>query len=406
MALPSNVPKIEFTPTGLVIPTESEILTGVQADINQAFGGGVNPSLETPQGQLASSEAAVIGDKNNEFLYYVTQVDPLYASGRFQDAIGRIYFLTRKPATPTIVFCNLGGLPGTVIPPGTLAQDTNGNTYLCTNGATISDASTALNVEFENVLTGPIPCAASSLTQVYQSIAGWDTITNPADGVLGQNVESRAEFEYRRKNSVAINAQGSVQAMYANVFQVENVIDVFVIDNPTGATVNYGATAFPLLPHSVFVGVVGGEDDEVGPAIWEKKDMGCDMNGNTTVTVVDDTYSYPQPEYTITFNRPDPVPILFDVDIVDDPQLPSDIVARVKAAIIARFNGVDGSQRERMGATIFAGRYYASVATTSPIISIISIFVDTSGPVDQLQVPIGIDQYPTLSESDITVTLV
>ena len=99
----SSVPKIQFTPAGLVIPAETAVLAGVQDDINAAFGGGLNPALETPQGQLASSQAAIIGDKNNEFALFVNQVDPQYSADRFQDAIARIYFLTRKPATPTSV---------------------------------------------------------------------------------------------------------------------------------------------------------------------------------------------------------------------------------------------------------------------------------------------------------------
>ena len=122
----SSVPTIQFTPGGLVIPTDAAILAGVQADIDAAFGGGTNPALETPQGQIASSESAIISDKNAEVALIVNQVDPRYSDGIFQDAIGRIYYLTRKPATSTSVVATLGGAPGTVIPAGTLAQDTNG----------------------------------------------------------------------------------------------------------------------------------------------------------------------------------------------------------------------------------------------------------------------------------------
>ncbi|HNF64011.1 MAG TPA: baseplate J/gp47 family protein, partial [Rhodocyclaceae bacterium] len=122
-------------------------MAGVQADINAAFGGGLNPALETPQGQLASSQAAVIGDKNNEFALFVNQVDPQYSADRFQDAIGRIYFLTRKPATPTTVQATVNGLAGTVIPGGTLAQDTSGNTYACSGNVTI-DATGSVTAEF------------------------------------------------------------------------------------------------------------------------------------------------------------------------------------------------------------------------------------------------------------------
>ena len=56
------VPPIVFTPTGLDVPTAAEVLAGVQTDINAAFGGNINPALNTPQGQLASSETAVIVD--------------------------------------------------------------------------------------------------------------------------------------------------------------------------------------------------------------------------------------------------------------------------------------------------------------------------------------------------------
>ena len=62
----TNVPAITWTNGAPVLPAESAILAGVQADINAAFGGGVNPGLTTPQGQLAQTETAIIGEKNNE----------------------------------------------------------------------------------------------------------------------------------------------------------------------------------------------------------------------------------------------------------------------------------------------------------------------------------------------------
>jgi len=405
MASPSSVPKIQFTPAGLVIPAETDVLAGVQADINAAFGGGLNPALETPQGQLASSQAAVIGDKNNEFALFVNQVDPQYSADRFQDAIGRIYFLTRKPATPTTVQATVNGLAGTVIPGGTLAQDTSGNTYACSGNVTI-DATGSVTAEFQNIETGPIPCAAGTLTQVYQAIPGWDAITNAADGTLGSDVESRADFEYRRKNSVALNGKGTPQAIYAEVFALPDVLDVYVKDNPTGSTVNTGSTNYPVAAHSVYVAVVGGTDADVAAAIWRKKDVGCDYNGNTSVTVTDESgYSYPQPTYVVKFERPAALSIKFAVRVVNDVTMPSNIVASIKAAIIARFNGADGTTRERIGSLILASRYYGAVVSAGPNVSLVDVLIGTATPTLS-QVSVGIDQKPTLSASDITVTLV
>lgn len=405
MASPSSVPKIQFTPAGLVIPAETAILAGVQDDINAAFGGGLNPALETPQGQLASSQAAIIGDKNNEFALFVNQVDPQYSADRFQDAIARIYFLTRKPATPTSVQATLTGLAGTVVPAGTLAQDTSGNTYVCAGNVTIGITGT-VTAEFQNTTTGPIPCAAGTLTQVYQAVPGWDTITNAANGTLGSDVESRADFEYRRKNSVAKNGTGTPRAIYAEVFALADVLDVYVKDNPTGSAVNTGSTNYPIAAHSVYVAVVGGADADIASAIWRKKDLGCDTNGNTSATVVDQSgYSYPQPSYSIKFQRPASLAVKFAVRIVNDPSLPSNIVTLVKNAIIARFNGADGTTRERIGATILASRYYGAVVSVASNVSLLDVLIGTSSPT-LTQINVGIDQRPTVSAADITVTQV
>ena len=401
----SSVPAIRFTTAGLVIPQETDVLAAVQADINAAFGGGLNQALETPQGQLASSQSAIIGDKNSEFALYVNQVDPQYADGRMQDAIARIYFLTRFPARSTAVQCTVGGLVGTVIPAGTFADDTSGNRYASTGSVTIGATGTA-TVEFQNIVTGAVACPAGTLISVYQAIAGWDTITNATDGVIGAAVESRADFEYRRKNSVALNAKGTVQAIYANVFNVDNVLDVYVTDNTSGTVVNTGATNYPMAAHSVYVAAVGGLDADIAAAIWRKKDLGCDYNGNTSVTVTDTIgYNYPYPTYTVKFERPASLPIKFAVEIVNSTSLPADIVALTKAAIIARFNGTDGTSRERIGASILASRYYSAIAAVGTNVDVLSILIGTS-TATLTQVLVGIDKNPTVTATDITVTLI
>src|SRR5262252_6297603 len=133
----TNVPAPTFGPTGFVAPAESDILAGVQADINAAFGGGLNPGLSTPQGQLASSMAAIIGESNDSFLAIANGVDPAFATGRTQDAIARIYFLSRNPSLPTVLQVQCNGLAGVVIPVGATITDNSGNTYSCTTQGTI-----------------------------------------------------------------------------------------------------------------------------------------------------------------------------------------------------------------------------------------------------------------------------
>lgn len=404
MANTTSVPQIEFTPTGLVLPQESAILAGVQADIDAALGGGSNPGLTTPQGQLASSQTAILADNNAQFALFVNQVDPDNADGFMQDAIARIYFLDRLPGAGTVVQCDCVGAVGTPIPVGAQAQDANNNLYVCTQAGQIPVGGT-VSLPFVNVALGPIACPATTLTKIYKSIPGWDTINNPADGVVGALVETRAAFEYRRKNSVALNAHGSPQAIYAAVLNVPGVIDAFVVDNFLPTVLNYGSTAYPIKPKSVYVAAVGGAAQAIANAIQSKKDLGCDMNGNTTGMVEDPNYLVPRPQYTITWETPPALPIKFAVQISNVATLPTNIVSLVQAAIIASFNGADGSSRVRIGSLLLASKFYAPLALIGPEVSVVSILLGSATPTLTSQL-IGIDQQPTVSASNIAVALV
>jgi len=231
-----------FGPNGFVAPSEADILTGAIADNNAAFGGNLNPSLTTPQGQLAQSLTAIIGNCNDQYLALANGVDPAYATGRMQDAIGRIYFMTRKPAQATSVVAVCTGLAGTVIPAGTVAIDTAGNLYNAVTGGTIP-VSGSISLEFQGAVTGPISCSANSLNAIYKAIPGWDSVNNPTAGALGDNVETRAAFEARRAASVALNSKSTNAAICAAVYQVPNVLCAYVQDNSTSSPIAVGAQA-------------------------------------------------------------------------------------------------------------------------------------------------------------------
>lgn len=404
MANTTSVPTIEFTPTGVVLPTQAAILAGVQTDIDGALGGGVNPGLTTPQGQLASSQTAIISDCNDQFALFVNQVDPDNADSFMQDAIARIYFLDRLAGTSTVVQCDCVGAVGTNIPVGAQAQDTSGNLYLCLQAGQIGVTGT-ISLSFACIVLGPTACPTGTLTKIYKGIGGWDTINNPADGVVGSLVETRAAFEFRRANSVALNAHGSPQAIYAAVLNVPGVIDAYVIDNPEDTTVNTGSTNYPIVRKSVYVAVVGGLAQSIANAIQSKKDLGCGMNGNTTGIVVDPNYLPPKPQYTIRWEVPPVLPIKFAIQIANAATLPTNIVALVQAAVIAAFNGADGSNRVRIGSLLLASKFYAGIANIGPEVSVISILLGSVTPTLTSQL-IGIDQQPTVSASNIAVTLV
>lgn len=356
-----TVPPVTFGPNGFVLPTESEILDALLADINVALGGNVNPGLTTPQGQIATSVAAITGDQNATFLWITTQVDPAYNSGRMQDAIGRIYFIDRIAGAPTTVTATCSGLTGTVIPVGALARAEDGNLYVCQDQGTIPAGGT-VDLTFACAVDGPIPCVSGTLNTIYQTVIGWDSIANAEDGALGRNVETAAEFEERRRLSTAINATGHLPAILGAVLQVEDVLDAYVTENDISTPVSIGGVL--VNANSIYVCALGGESQEIGEAIWSRKAPGAGYTGDTSVTVLDPSPEYvpPVPSYTVLFQRPDVVTYVVFVTMRDNNGVPSDGLAQVQAAVISAFAGADGGSRAKIGSTVFASRYYGPVA--------------------------------------------
>lgn len=356
----TSVPPVVFGPNGFLAPSEADILAGVMADIDAAFGGGVNPALESPQGQIATSQASIIGSVNDTFVYLTNQVDPAFASGRMQDAIARIYFLERNPSLPTVVQAVCSGLTGVVIPVGALAVAADGNLYSCT-GSGIIPNSGSITLGFECNVDGPIACPAGTLNAIYQAIPGWDSIDNVDDGVLGTDIENRAEFETRRRDTVAANSVTTMGAIIGAVAKVPNVLDYYGFDNGSNAPRIIGNVTIPA--NSIFVCVAGGLNIDVAQAILSKKAPGCAYYGNTTVTAFDSNPLYSAPvAYTVKFERPTSLAILFAVSVVNGPQTPSNAVALIQNAIMAAFAGADGGQRARIGTPLYATRYIAPVA--------------------------------------------
>jgi len=400
----TSVPTITFGASGFVAPAESAILAGVLADYNTAFGGNLNTQLETPQGQLASSTAAIIADANDAFLTIANGIDPAYADGRFQDAIGRIYFLTRNPASSTVVIGTCTGLPGVVIPTGALAVDTGGNRYAASGPGTIG-AGGSVDIQFVCTATGAIPCAVGALSTIYQAIPGWDSVTNATEGVLGSDVEGRAAFEARREQSVAANALGSLPSILGAILAVPGVLDAYVTENVTAGSISIGGVS--VAAHSLYASVAGGTDLDVATAIWSRKSVGCAYNGNTTVTVTDSRsgYAVPYPTYSVTFERPTSLPIKFGLTIRNSPAVPGDYLDQIQDAIIAAFAGDDGGPRARIGSEILALRFFQPVAALGAWAQIISLQIGTSTP-SSTYVDVPINQVPTISASDIVVALV
>lgn len=395
MSLKTNVPSVVIDNTGIKLPTEDAILAGVLADFNQAFGGNLNLNLDTPQGQLASSLAAIIADCHNQLATLMNQFNPDYAEGAMQDAISKIYFIERKPATDSVVYVDFIGAAGTVIPRGFLVKDASGNLWRLNETISILAEGSVTGML---TASGRIEAPAHTVNTIYKAIVGLDRVDNPSDAIPGKLIESREDFRDRRNRSVAINAHGTPQSVYANVFSVDGVSDVYVIDNPKNEEVKIGATSYSLKPHSIYVAVVGGDDIDIAKVIWKYAGSGCDYNGNTSVIVSDDNYTEPKPSYEIQFMRPTPKPVYFRVKV--KPGAPIGYQEVIKKAIIDAFNG-----QAKIGSDIYSIRFVAPVVKAMPDANILNVEISLVRDSWGNSVSLGVDQQPVISSENIEVVV-
>lgn len=389
--------------TGLTVDSAADVLAQIEADWQNAFSGGGLPPLDvdpaTPAGQLIATQAALVQAKDSEILFLAQQFNPETAEGRWQDALGKIYFLTRKTAESTVVTCACGGLYNTVIPAGSIVQSADGYQLASIDDATIP-ASGTVNVEFAVTETGPVEIPAGSVMKIITVIPGWDTVTNEAAGVLGRDEETRTEFETRRYNSVAANAQGSVLAIQGAIAQVDGVLDCVVMENSTNAQITVHGVNID--PHSICASVYGGDGTDIAEAIYRRKDAGCGTTGNTVVTYSDPEYN--NATYTYNILRPTPTAVKMTVTIKQTDATPASIAEDIKNALIADFYGQGSNARVSTAAVLYASRFYP-VVIAAGVSDFVSLEIALGSGSLASYIDINADQEPTLSEDDITVVI-
>lgn len=363
----------------------------------------LNVNAESPAGQLIDGETALIAQKDSELLYLANAFNPKTSTGKFQDALGQIYFISRQVAQPTYVTCQCFGLYGTVIPYGAIVQSTDGFTFVNTAPATIGTNGT-VTIIVRCSETGAVSVAPGAIAQIITTIPGWDSITNEASGTIGRAEETQAEFENRRYESVAKNSHGSVAAIYGTLSNIPNVVACRVLENRTDSTITLHEVE--LKSHSVYISIYGGDDDAIASGIYHKIDGGCGTNGNTllTYTPTEEDEDQPGAVYTYAIERPATVDMAVLVEIRNTSSTPTNIEQLVKDAIIANFNGeTTNNLRVAMAQTVFASRFYCSVveAGVEDLIKITIAYPAGSAFVDSVEIPAN--QIPVINEANITV---
>lgn len=144
-----------ITSSGVIIPDTAEQRTAVENEFKAVFGQDLDVSPETPQGVLITMETenrdAIV--RNNAEL--ANQINPDLAGGVFLDAIWALMGGQRRDATRSILTqVQFGGVPGTIIPKGSLAETLAGDAFFTTKSLIIGKNGT-VSGDMRAVETGP-----------------------------------------------------------------------------------------------------------------------------------------------------------------------------------------------------------------------------------------------------------
>lgn len=347
---------------GVIIPDTAELKTSVENEYKNALGDDLDVSSATPQGRLIEMETIARADVLATNALVANCFNPNSAFGVFLDAVSALTGTYRKKSTKTRVLATITGQPNTTIPAGSQARTSAGDLFQLVNDYTFTSSGTA-NRYFEAVQEGAIPCVIGTLTQIVSPVLGWETINNPSGAIIGTNEESDNDLRVRRVNEL-YKGEALNESIISAISKLDGVESLFYFENFTNGTKLLDDKT--IAPHSIYVVVDGGDNNEIAKALYEHKSLGCDYNGDV---VVDYKGAY-NVSYQVKFDRPTFKPIKLSI-VVKAPNNSDieDISQKVKDAISAWANGEIESV-DKLGLGVSVSAFEASSAITAQVPSI------------------------------------
>lgn len=286
--------------TGVVSPDTATVVSGVEAEWRAALGEDLVTTADTPQGVLITQEALARQQVAENNAQIANQFNPNFSGGPFLDALcALVGEIERRPAMPSvIVSVTVAGIPGTLIPAGSLARSSDGQTWGLSDPVVLDSSGGALG-RFICTETGPIACLPGQLFEPLTAILGWETVTNSDAAVLGTVEQSDAELSYLRRVTLARKGISTRNAQQSNLNAIETVTSTTFRENigDTIAVID-GVT---MVPHSVWSCVDGGTNQEVAETLLRVKTDGAGWNGSVSVNVTEPNSGQ---VYPVKFDRP------------------------------------------------------------------------------------------------------
>lgn len=440
------MPDIGLLPTGLSIPTISELRDEIEQNMRDEFGASLPLGDRTWLGHLIGIVSERIGLCWEGVEAVNSSQDPDKAVAAALRALGKLTGTYEIEASPSIVTLTLCGDDGTVVASGFIAKtESTSKQFETTEDGTLEqlDAWAALGnyvvddrvtnssrcyecitagvaagaggptttadditdgtvhwryigeggacadfPDSESIDDGPIDGTAGDITVIDTPIGGVNTCVNLEDAVLGRDAMTDEEFRVLREVQLAKPGTGTPDAIRAAILDVANVTNCTVFFNPDDEEDEDGMPA-----HSCEILVQGGDDDAIFQAVWDNVPVGITIIGDEEGTVVD-SEGYDQ---TVYFTRPEPINVWVIATLVKyTKEYGGD--ATVKTAI------TDWGDAQTTGKDVVASAISAQCFSVDGVLDVTSVLIGTvNPPVASTTIAVSRKQLAVYDSSRITV---
>lgn len=336
------------------------------------------------------------------------QFDESKVTGASQSALVQLNGIQRLDESPSNAQEVLNGTPLAFIPAGQLVSDVNNtNQWATTTGVTLDGFGTA-TVTVRCTVTGPIAAAAGALSRIVTPYPGLTSVTNPAEAVLGRNIETDTELRQRQRLSTMAPASSPVESIYGNLANVPGVTYVRVRQNNTLVPDSNGIPG-----KSVAVVIVGGEPLDIAMTLLARTGVVAEWFGSSSLTLTD-VQGEP---YVVRWTVPTPAPIYVSMtlEIINPGIFPADGLQQIKDAIKEYAKGGapalgidDGFSATGFppGATVVWSRLFTPINFV-PGHRVVSLFIGTApGPTLENDIAVAWNQVALFLDDNIDITVI
>ncbi|SDI16291.1 Uncharacterized phage protein gp47/JayE [Alteribacillus persepolensis] len=306
------------------------------------------------------------------------------AEGRALDGLVDNRLMRRRPAEEATGEIEITGTDGTVIDEGFIVG--NGDeTYRTTASVTIDSTGTVLAPITAEEAGADSNTEPNTVTEIVTPMVGVDSVTNPDPVSGGRDEETDAELKERYDLSHSTGNSPTTNGIRAAVLGVEGARTATVIEN---LSLDTDADGRPGRSFETFV--LGGSDEDVAQAIFDRRAAGIETYGNITVDIEDDSGHI----IPISFSRAEEVTIHFNIELETNNEFPSDGMEQATTAVIRYVGGTDYDGNVYTGLGAGNDMYFTMV---------IAALHDIPGVVNIPTLEVGTDPNNLQAMSDVTI---